>query len=81
MFFTPPHSVFLMDQDFPYGLFEFGSRKQYIMAAAPAFDAEIHPHPEYIPFVGPAGVGFLHPDDIPHFIIRIILHGHHLLSG
>jgi len=45
-----------MDQDFPYGLFEFGPGEQYVMAAAPAFDAEIHPHPEYIPFVGSTGV-------------------------
>ena len=81
MFFTPPQSVFLMDQDFPYGLFEFGPGEQYVMAAAPAFDAEIHPHPEYIPFVGSTGVSLFHPDDISHFIICVIFHEHHLLSG
>ena len=70
-----------MGQDLPHSFFKLGPGKHDEMAAATAFDAEIHAYPQHIPFVGAAGVGFLHTDDVTDPIFFLFIpHENHLLS-
>ena len=70
-----------MRQNLPHGFFKFCPGQHDEMTAAPALDTKVHAYPQDIPFIGAAGMSFLHTDDVTDPVFFLLLtHENHLLS-